>query len=221
MPAQIKAFIFDLDGVITDTAEYHYRSWQRLADEEGLTFTRQDNEKLRGVPRRESLRRLLKGHPIDEETAQAWMTRKNDYFHTYLREMTPENRLPGVTRFLDEAQSAGISLAIGSASRNVKPVLEKLQLLDLFDVIGDAYSVANNKPAPDIFVWVAGGLGVRVDEAVVFEDAEDGVNAALKAGFLTVGIGQANVAHAHIRCDDLSSVSVSEILSQLEMVRRD
>src|SRR5690349_6623097 len=136
MPLDIRAFIFDLDGVITDTAEYHFRSWKRLADEEGIPFTRQDNEALRGVSRRESLNRMLKGRAIDEATAQAWMERKNGYYVAMLDEITPDDVLPGALTLLDEARAAGIKTAIGSASKNAKPALEKLNILDRFDAIG-------------------------------------------------------------------------------------
>src|SRR5215212_1110885 len=103
----IKAFIFDLDGVITDTAEFHFLAWKQLADEEKILFTREDNEQLRGVSRRESLNRMLKGRPIDEVTAQNWMDRKNIYYKNYLTMITPENALPGVPQFLAEARTAG------------------------------------------------------------------------------------------------------------------
>ena len=104
MSTSIKAFIFDLDGVITDTAEFHFLSWKQLAEEEGIVFTREDNEQLRGVSRRESLKRLLKGRPIDEATAQNWMERKNAYYKDYLSGMTPDDALPGVPQFLAEAR---------------------------------------------------------------------------------------------------------------------
>lgn len=211
----IKALIFDLDGVITDTAEFHYLGWKRLADEENIPFTREDNEQLRGVSRRESLNRMLKGRDITEEQAQEWMTRKNNYYLSYLEDITPANRLPGVTDFLEQARAAGLKLAIGSASRNAKNVLKRLELLDVFDVIGDGHSVVNTKPAPDLFVWVAGGLGISVPEGVVFEDAEAGVDAALNAGFWTVGIGNANVDHAHLHLQDLNGAQVSDVLAQL------
>ncbi len=216
MPRTIKGLIFDLDGVITDTAEFHYQSWKQLAEEEGIDFTREDNEQLRGVSRRESLNRMLKGRKIPETTAQDWMTRKNDYYLKFLDDITPKNRLPGVTAFLQEAKDAGMKLAIGSASRNAKPVLEKLDLTSTFDVIGDGHSVVNTKPAPDLFVWAAGGLGITVAEGVVFEDAEAGVDAALKAGFLVVGIGTANVAHAHAVLPDLAEAKLADVLAQLE-----
>jgi len=211
----IRAFIFDLDGVITDTAELHYLSWKRLADEEGLPFTREDNEQLRGVSRRESLNRLLKGHPISEDTALEWMTRKNSYYRDYLQRLTPADRLPGVVDFLDQARAAGLLLGLGSASKNARDVLAHLELLELFDAIGDGNSVVNTKPAPDLFIWVAGRLNVSPPQAVVFEDAEAGIDAALAGGFWAVGIGTANVGHAHMRVPSLAAASVETILSHL------
>jgi beta-phosphoglucomutase len=211
----IKAFIFDLDGVITDTAEFHYLAWKQLAEEEGIPFTREDNEQLRGVSRRESLRRMLKGRPIDESTAQAWMVRKNDYYMRHLEKITAANVLPGVTAFLKAAQSNSIKLGIGSASKNAKTVLERLELVDLFDGIGDGYSVVNTKPAPDLFVWVAGRLNVPPNEAVVFEDAEAGIDAALKGGFWTVGIGHSQIQQAHmVSPQGLAGLNVETVLER-------
>jgi beta-phosphoglucomutase len=215
MPLDIRAFIFDLDGVITDTAEYHFRSWKRLADEEGIPFTRQDNEALRGVSRRESLNRMLKGSPIDEATAQAWMERKNGYYMALLNDITPDDVLPGALRLLDEARTSGIKTAIASASKNARPVLEKLNILDKFDAIGDGYSVVNTKPAPDLFVWTAGRLGVSPTQGVVFEDAEAGVAAALTGGFWAVGVGTAEVQRAHITMPDLTDAHAASIIQGL------
>lgn len=212
---KIRAFIFDLDGVITDTAEFHYLSWRQLAEEENLEFTREDNEQLRGVSRRESLNRLLKGRVVDEATAQAWMARKQNYYLSHLQTLSPDDRLPGVTRFLQDARAAGLLTAIGSASKNAQIVLEKLALLDQFDAVGDGYSVVNTKPAPDLFLWVAGRLNVPPDQAVVFEDAEAGVEAALKGGFWTVGIGSANVRRAHVLLPNLATAQVQDILDQI------
>lgn len=215
MPLDIRAFIFDLDGVITDTAEYHYRSWQRLADEEGIPFTRQDNEALRGVSRRESLNRMLKGRVIDEATAQAWMERKNNYYVAYLGEITPANVLPGALNLLDEARAAGIRIGLGSASRNARPALERLGIADRFDAIGDGYSVINTKPAPDLFIWTAGRLNVSPSQAVVFEDAEAGVAAALTGGFWTVGIGSTEVQRAHVILPDLKDAHAAALIAAL------
>jgi|FLYN01.1.fsa_nt_gi beta-phosphoglucomutase len=219
MTTQIRAFIFDLDGVLTDTAEYHFLAWKRLAEEENIPFTRQDNEQLRGVSRRESLNRMLKGRPIDEDTAADWMLRKNVYYQAYLQQLSPKDRLPGVTAFLNDARAAGLLLGVGSASKNTRDVLKRLDLLDFFDAVGDGYSVVNTKPAPDVFLWVAGRLNVSPVQAVVFEDAEAGIDAALKGGFWTVGIGESNVSHAHQVIPSLAATSVAEILAQLNTAR--
>jgi beta-phosphoglucomutase len=215
MPLDIRAFLFDLDGVITDTAEYHFRSWKRLADEEGIPFTRQDNEALRGVSRRESLNRMLKDRTVDEATAQAWMERKNGYYVALLDEITPASVLPGALKLLDEARAAGIKTAIASASKNAQPVLDKLDIADRFDAVGDGYSVVNTKPAPDLFIWTAGRLGVSPTQAVVFEDAEAGVAAALTGGFWAVGVGTADVNKAHITLPDLTYAHAASIIAAL------
>jgi beta-phosphoglucomutase len=206
--------IFDLDGVIIDTAEYHFLGWKQLADEEGLSFTREDNEALRGVSRRESLKRLLKGNVISEETAQEWMTRKNEHYKAYLEDITPDDLLPGARAFLEAAIEIGAKLGVASASRNAKTVLNNLQISDIFDVIGDGYSVENTKPAPDLFVWVAGGFQIPVKRCVVFEDAEAGVTAALRAGMRCVGIGpDERVGQAHLVCDGLHDITLDRVRS--------
>lgn len=210
----IRAYIFDLDGVITDTAEFHYLAWKQLADEESIPFTRADNEQLRGVSRRESLNRMFKGKPIDEATALDWMERKNIYYRRYLETITPELRLPGVTEFLSEAKQMNLLLGIGSASKNARDVLEHLELLNFFDAIGDGFSVVNTKPAPDLFVWVAGRLNVSPAEAVVFEDAEAGITAALAGGFYTVGIGSSDLQHAHMRVPGLYALSPAGVMQK-------
>ena len=215
MPPHIRALIFDLDGVITDTVEYHYRSWKRLADEEGLPFTRADNAALRSVSRRESLNRLLKGRAVDEATAQAWMARKQAYFITYLQAMTPADVLPGVRDLLDDAHASGIKTAIASSSRNARVVLEKLELTDQFEVICDAHCVVHTKPAPDLFLWTAGRLDVYPQHGLVIEDAEAGVTAARAGGFWVVGVGDEGVERAHLRLPDLAGARFANLLDQL------
>jgi beta-phosphoglucomutase len=206
-----KAYIFDLDGVITDTAEYHYRGWKRLANEEDLPFTREDNEALRGVSRRRSLEILLKGRTLPEETMLEYMERKNNYYREFLRDITPADLLPGVSDFLHEAQAAGILLGIGSASKNAKDALEGLGIREMFAAIGDGYSVVNTKPAADLFIWVAGRLNLPPTQCVVFEDAEAGIEAALNGGFFAVGIGPADrVGKAHWVRANLDGAAIRE-----------
>ncbi len=213
---KISAFIFDLDGVITDTAEYHYRSWKRLADEEGLPFSREDNEALRGVSRRESLLRLLKGKVLPEAQMEAFMQRKNDYYRAFLANITPADLLGGVADFLAQTRAHGIKIGLGSASKNARDALNGLGIAAQFDAIGDGYSVSRTKPAPDLFVWVAGRLNVPPSEVVVFEDAEAGIAAAHECGMATVGIGDAErVSAADLILPNLEGVQVAEILSKL------
>ena len=215
MTLDIRAFLFDLDGVITDTAEFHYLSWKRLCEEETIPFTREDNEQLRGVSRRESLNRILKGRPIDEAVAQAWMDRKQGYYLQYLDTLAPKDALPGVRDLLIEAKGLGIKLAVASASKNAKPALEKLNVIDLFDGIGDGYSVVHTKPAPDLFIWTAGRLDVTPTQGIVFEDAEAGIDAALKGGFWTIGLGTADVSRAHVRLPNLVGARVADLLAKI------
>lgn len=215
MPTEIEAFIFDVDGVISnDTAEYHYRSWQQLADEEGISFSRQDNEQFRGVARQECLRLFLNGRKISKAQEAEWLARKDAYFNEHLASMTPDSRLPGIGEFLADADEHGIRLGIASASRNARNVLEKLDLLDFFTVVGDGTTRVKPKPAPDLFVWVAGYLRAEVEATVVFEDAETGVKAARDAGFWTVGIG--DIKTAHIPLSNLHGTQVKDILERLD-----
>ncbi len=215
-----QAFIFDLDGVLTDTAEYHFRAWQRLADEEGIAFTRDDNEALRGVSRRQSLMFLLKGRTLPEDQIEAWMVRKNDYYRAYLADITPGDLLPGVADFLHEARDRGLKLGVGSASKNARDAINNLGIVDLFGAIGDGYSVSNPKPAPDLFVWVAGRLGVPSPDAVIFEDAEAGIEAALAAGMYAVGLGPQNrVGKAHLVLPSLDGAKVDGVLAALQSAK--
>ncbi len=185
----IHAFIFDLDGVITDTAEYHYRAWKRLTDEEGLPFTREDNEALRGVSRRESLRLILKGHDYREEKLQEMMSRKNGYYLEFLKDITQRDVLPGAQELLEELRAAGLKTALGSASRNAREVVGRLGVKALFDAISDGDSVKRQKPAPDLFLHAAQQLGLLPGECVVVEDAAAGIEAARAGGFRSIGLG--------------------------------
>ena len=209
-----KAFIFDLDGVITDTAELHYQAWQRMADEEGYYFDREINEQLRGVSRRASLEIILNGREISEEKIADLMERKNNYYVELLSTITAEDVLPGIEQFLLELNARGIKVALASASKNARPILHRLGLTPLFDAIGDGWSVNRSKPAPDVFIHAAGQVGVNADECIVVEDAEAGVDAAKEAGMKVVGIGpKERVGHADWVCADTSKLVVSQILA--------
>jgi beta-phosphoglucomutase len=209
----IQGLIFDLDGVIADTHEFHYRSWKRLAEEEGLPFTEAENDALRGLTREDSLKRLLGTRTVNDAEALDMMERKNRYFQETMTQIHP---LPGVVRLLAEARAAGLRIGLGSVSRNARRVLETLNLSANFDVIGDGHTVVNPKPAPDIFLWVAGALNLPPRHALVLEDSEAGVEAGLKGGFLVAGIGSAPVKKAHVVIPSLAEVTLAELLAKFQ-----
>ena len=212
---EIKAFILDLDGVVTDTAEYHFQAWKQLATEEQVLFTREDNEQLRGVSRRRSLEILL-GENIAryrEEEILALMARKNAYYQAMLTQITEDDFLPGARQLLDDLKARGMRVAIGSASKNTRTVLTRLGIIDFFDGISDGYTVERAKPKPDVFVYAAGTVGVPVVNCVVVEDAESGVEAALVGGMVAVGIGpESRVGKAHFRYASTAEIDLDEII---------
>lgn len=216
---ELQAVIFDLDGVITDTAEYHYRSWQHLADDEGMHFSREINERLRGVSRRASLQIMLdeNGRAASEAEIVEWMERKNAYYVALLDKITPEDLLPGAVDFIRELRAAGIKTALGSASKNARSVIDRLGVASLLDVIADGDSVDRPKPAPDLFLWAAEQLGAPPASCAVVEDAAAGIDAALAAGMWGIGLGpRERVGHAHVRFDSLEGVRLADVLARLE-----
>jgi len=221
----IRAFIFDLDGVITDTAEYHYRGWKRLADEEGLIFSREDNEHLRGIPRRESLMLILKDHIYSEAKTLEMMERKNNYYLEFIKEISPRDLLPGAKELLEEIRTAGLKNALGSASKNAGEVLDRLGIRSLFDAISDGYSVERQKPAPDMFLHAARQLNLPPEECVVVEDAAAGIEAARAGGFRSIGLGpRERVGGAEAIFPNLSGVRLEDLLKALgatEITRED
>ncbi len=213
----IKSFIFDLDGVITDTAEYHYRGWKRLADEEHIPFTREDNEHLRGVARRESLMLILKDRVYPEEKIQEMMERKNGYYLEFIKEISPRDLLPGAKELLEELRAAGLRNALGSASKNAGEVLDRLGIRSLFDAVSDGHSVKNQKPAPDLFLHAAEQLGLSPDECIVVEDAAAGIEAARAGGFKSIGLGPVErVGQADAVFPNLAGVRLNDVLQALD-----
>lgn len=213
---ELRGAILDLDGVLTDTSELHYRAWKKLADEEGIAFSRADNEALRGVSRRESLLLLLKDRVISEKSMQEMMARKNRYYQESITQLGAEDLLPGAYKFLEDLRTAGIKIAIGSASKNARMVIEKLGIGPLVDAISDGFSVTRQKPAPDLFLHAAAQLGLPPQQCVVFEDAEAGVQAALSGGLRVVGIGpEGRVGSAEIVLPGLDMVHWESLCHQL------
>ncbi len=185
-----QAIIFDLDGVLTDTSEYHYQAWKHLADDESIPFTRQENDAhLRGVGRRDSLLYLLKGRTVSEAQMQEMMDRKNRYYGELIKNMTPKEVVPGGVALLHEIRQAGIKTAIASVSKNAMTVLQQVDLVPCFDGIADGNSVAHGKPAPDIFIFAAGLVKTPVRDCLGVEDATAGVEAIKAAGMTALGIG--------------------------------
>ncbi|WP_239651831.1 beta-phosphoglucomutase [Neosynechococcus sphagnicola] len=205
---------------MTDTAEFHYRAWQRLADEAGLPFDRQANEALRGVSRRESLRLIVGDRPYSEAALEEMMDRKNRYYVESIQGITPEDVLPGVIELLDELRQAGIKIAIASASKNARSVIEKLGIANRVDAIADGYSVEHPKPAPDLFLYAATQLGLDSVHCIVVEDAAVGIEAAITAGMGTIGLGVADrIGNADIVLSNLNGVHLTDLQTKWSCTR--
>jgi beta-phosphoglucomutase len=187
----IKACIFDLDGVIVDTAHYHFLAWKRLAKELGIDLTEQINEKLKGVSRMQSLDIILAlgGISLNPHEKELLANKKNSWFVDYLERMAPEEIFPGVRQLLQELRAKGIRVALASSSKNARTVIQLLHIQNEFDAVVDGNMITHSKPDPEIFLLAAAKLGVAPADCVVFEDAEAGVEAALAAGMKCVGIG--------------------------------
>lgn len=195
--SKIKACLFDLDGVVVDTAKFHYLAWKRLANELGFDFTEEDNERLKGVSRVRSLEILLEigQKTLTEEEKNSYAEKKNVWYREFILKMEPDEILPGAVELFKELKEAGIKIALGSASKNAVTILERLDIMDWFDAIIDGTSTQKAKPDPEVFLLGAKAVGVEDDECVVFEDAEAGVEAAKAAGMKCVGIGDPKILH--------------------------
>jgi len=184
--------IFDLDGVIVDTARFHFLAWKKLADELGIPFDEKKNEKLRGLSRRDSLLAMV-GHPLPEERIVELTERKNNYYLEYLEMLSPAHILPGAKELLEELRERKVKIALASSSKNAKKVLEKIGLRNVFDVIVDGYDIKKAKPDPEIFLLTAKRLEENPSHCVVIEDAQAGITAAKRAGMFAVGIGNPQI----------------------------
>ena len=213
----VKGCIFDLDGVIVDTARYHFIAWKELANELGFEFSEKDNERLKGVSRMRSLDILLEigGLDFPQEKKEELAKKKNENYRSYILKMTPDEILPGALEFIREVKENDILTAVGSASKNAMTILDRLQLTSWFDAIIDGTKVSKAKPDPEVFLKGAEELKLQPADCVVFEDAEAGVEAALRGGMKCVGIGSPeNLGKAHLVVSGLHDMNLQK-LSQL------
>jgi len=183
--------IFDLDGVIVDTAKHHFVAWQQLVQSQGWSFTQEDNEQLKGVSRVRSLELILQWNKaqITPELFEQLLKEKNERYLGLIRDMDPSERLPDVPRVLQAFRDSGCGIALGSASKNARPILDKIELTPYFEVIVDGTNVSKAKPDPEVFLQAANQLGIAPEDCVVFEDAVAGIQAAKAAGMRAFGIG--------------------------------
>ena len=210
------AAIFDLDGVLADSASAHFKAWKRIAEELGIPFDEEANEALKGVDRMGSLRRILARGAVSLPQAELERiaARKNGYYLEAVGSMTAADLLPGASALIGNARNAGMKCALASASRNAPLLLEKLGIADLFDFVADAGAIAHPKPAPDIFLACCAALGVTPQRAVGFEDAAAGVAAIRAAGIYCVGIGDAAILAAADRVfASTADIAFDELLS--------
>lgn len=190
-----KAFIFDLDGVIVDTAKYHYLAWEKIATALDIEFTYEHNELLKGVSRVRSLDIILGLGQVEasQEQKNQWLIQKNEEYLTYLVDMDSNEILPGVMSVLEFLKANQQPIALGSASKNARPILEKTGILSYFDVIVDGNDVSNAKPDPEVFLQAAQKLGISNENSIVFEDSVAGIQAANIAAMKSIGIGDAAI----------------------------
>ena len=190
-----KAFIFDLDGVIVDTAKYHFLAWQKIAAELGIEFTPEHNEELKGVSRVRSLELILElGRVTASQTDKdRWLVQKNEDYLSYLVNMDQSELLPGVLHILQYLKENDQAIALGSASKNARPILEKTNIMHYFDAIVDGNDVTNAKPDPEVFIQAARLLGAENENSIVFEDSVAGIQAANTAKMTSIGIGEASI----------------------------
>ena len=216
------ACIFDLDGVIVDTAKYHFLAWKRLTDQLGIHFTEEDNERLKGVSRMASVDIILELGNLnpDESRKLEYATLKNNWYIDYISKMTPDEILPGCLTFINELRNANIRVAIGSASKNTPMILKRVGIKELFDAVADGNNVSKAKPNPEVFLKAAEMVRVKPGKCVVFEDAVAGVQAALNAGMICIGVGSPKIlTEAHFVVTGLKDMNLAKLLTIEKNVR--
>ncbi|MEH6953698.1 beta-phosphoglucomutase [Neobacillus drentensis] len=217
---KISAVIFDLDGVIVSTDEYHYQAWKEISDQENIYFDREINETLRGVSRMESLDIILSrsDRRYNDNEKQLLALRKNEIYCKLLNNLSPNNILPGVINLLLRLKARDIKVAIGSSSKNTPFILQQIGLTSNFDAIADGNSIKNSKPDPEVFLLAADMMGVTPMVCAVIEDAQAGIDAAKAAGMKAVGIGSASTClNADLKLKDLTNLDIDQLLDVNEL----
>jgi beta-phosphoglucomutase len=212
----IRALIFDLDGVLVSTDELHFRAWGKIAKQEGISFTREDNHRLRGVGRMESLEIILEKsiRQYTDEEKMMLATQKNDYYRELLSTLTPADTLPGAREILEVLQKKHVKTAIGSSSKNAVEIMNRTGLIGMVDVIIDGTKISATKPDPEVFIKAAEALGIPPDECLVIEDAMAGIEAGRRAGMKVFGIGTSQTLPGVDKiAENLAQVTVNELLS--------
>ena len=213
----LKACIFDLDGVIVDTARHHFAAWRSLADQLVISFTDEDNERLKGVSRVDSLDYILqKGNLIlDSATKLQLMEKKNALYLEMAAATASTDVLPGVVSLMDEMAASGIKIGLGSSSKNARSILDKLQLTSRFSTIVDGNNITLSKPDPEVFLKAAAAMNVAPEDCLVIEDAQSGVEAAITGGFYAIGVGK-DLELAHAQLESLEGQTMERILNLLQ-----
>lgn len=216
MNRNIDGVIFDLDGVIVTTDEYHYKAWKRVAMDEEIYFDRKINERLRGVSRMKSLEIILESTECkyNEEEKAILAERKNNYYKEYIKQLSTSDILPGVSGLLEQLKREGVSIAIGSSSRNCDAILERIGLANYFNAVVNGNDITRSKPDPEVFLMAAVKLWLAPGRCLVVEDAEAGVTAAIRAGMKVLAVGSASFdKRASICASGLSKVTAEQILA--------
>ena len=211
----LKACLFDMDGVIVDSAVHHFVAWRKLADELSIPFAEEDNHALKGLSRVDSLDHILRiGHlELDEKTKLKLMDQKNAWYLDLIQGMTAKDILPGAKELIEQLVAGGIRVGLGSSSRNAQLILDNVGLTPLFDAIVDGNHITLSKPDPEVFLKGAAALDVSPSETIVFEDAASGIQAAKAGGFFAVGVGsKSQLSSADVVIPDLSGLTLDQLM---------
>jgi len=215
-------FIFDLDGVIVDTARFHYKAWRALAEQWGYSLSHKDNEQLKGVSRMNSIRKISEWAKIDlpQDELERMADIKNEYYLNLCDSLGIQDVLPGVLLTIQQCVDRGIKIGVGSASKNAKIVLNKLGIYHLFDTIVDGTMVRHSKPNPEVFIQAANNLNLPTSSCIVFEDAQAGIVAAKSAGMFAVGVGFDLLRNCDRQINTFKNFDLNDFIKEVQMVKK-